>query len=64
VKSVRILLKQHAGTAAHALVSTGDRVTAGQKIADVRNDELGAAIHASISGSVVAVTPSAIEIRT
>jgi len=33
--SVRILLKQHAGKTASSLVSAGDRIKAGQKIADV-----------------------------
>jgi len=63
VTQVKILLKQHAGATAHVVVAAGDRVTAGQRIADVRDDELGAAIHASISGTVSAVSPASIEIR-
>jgi Na+-translocating ferredoxin:NAD+ oxidoreductase RnfC subunit len=60
---VKILLKQHAGATAHAVVVTGDRVKVGQRVADVRDDELGAAIHASISGTVSVVSPASIEIR-
>jgi Na+-translocating ferredoxin:NAD+ oxidoreductase RnfC subunit len=63
VTQVRILLKQHAGATGHAVVAAGDHVTAGQRIADVRDDELGAAIHASIAGTVAAVTTASIEIR-
>ena len=60
--SVRVLLKQHAGTAASAIVRAGDRVRRGQKIGEVGASELGAAVHASIDGTVRAVTTSAIEI--
>src|ERR1700687_3535755 len=61
-KAVRVLLKQHAGQAATPLVSTGAKVRKGDKIADVQASELGAAIHASIDGTVRAVTATAIEI--
>ena len=60
--SVRILLKQHEGQPATALASAGTRVRREQKIADVPASELGAAIHASIDGTVRAVTETAIEI--
>jgi Na+-translocating ferredoxin:NAD+ oxidoreductase RnfC subunit len=61
-KAVRILLKQHAGQAATPLVSVGAIVRRGDKIAGVRASEIGAAIHASIDGTVRAVTGTAIEI--
>jgi Na+-translocating ferredoxin:NAD+ oxidoreductase RnfC subunit len=61
-KAVRILLKQHAGQAAVPLVAAGASVRKGEKIADVQATELGAAIHASIDGTVRAVTTTAIEI--
>jgi Na+-translocating ferredoxin:NAD+ oxidoreductase RnfC subunit len=61
-KAVRILLKQHAGQAASPVVTAGASVRKGEKIADVRASELGAAIHASIDGTVRAVTSTAIEI--
>jgi Na+-translocating ferredoxin:NAD+ oxidoreductase RnfC subunit len=57
---VRLLLKQHAGTPATPLVKKGDRVREGQKIADVPPDQLGAPIHASMSGRVAAVTDAEI----
>lgn len=60
--SVRVLLKQHAGKAASPLVREGERVRRGQKIGDVGPQELGAAIHASIDGTVRAVTDAAVEI--
>src|SRR6266404_1151427 len=44
------------------LVAAGTRVRKGEKIADVQATELGAAIHASIDGTVQAVTTTAIEI--
>jgi len=59
---VRILLKQHAGAPAAPLVKAGAQVKAGETIADVKANELGAAIHASIDGTVRAVTETAIEI--
>jgi len=59
---VRILLKQHAGVPAQPVVAVGDRVKKGDKIADVKPEELGAAIHASIDGSVREITGNAIEI--
>jgi Na+-translocating ferredoxin:NAD+ oxidoreductase RnfC subunit len=60
--AVRILLKQHAGVPAKPLVGAGERVSVGQRIADVGENELGCAIHASIDGAVTSVTPSAIDI--
>lgn len=59
---VRVLLKQHAGVPASPVVSTGDRVRRGQRIADVPSDALGAAVHSSIDGCVSAVKQDAIEI--
>ena len=40
----------------------GDSVRKGQKIADVSDKDLGAAIHASIDGQVRTVTQSVIDI--
>ena len=61
--AVRIFTKQHAGKPATAVVNEGDRVTAGQPIARMNEGELGADIHASISGRVRRITPDAIEIE-
>lgn len=51
---VSIPLSQHIGAPAHALVKPGDRVLVGQKIGDV--DGLGCPVHASVSGTVKALT--------
>jgi Na+-translocating ferredoxin:NAD+ oxidoreductase RnfC subunit len=54
---VRIPLKQHAGAPAQPSVLVGDRVEAGQVVADVSEGDLGAAIHASIAGTVCQIDP-------
>lgn len=55
-KKVKIMLNQHIGAPAKALVSNGDQVQAGQVIAKVEEEALGAFIHASIDGKVKSVT--------
>ena len=55
VKKVRILLGQHIGAPASAVVKEGDKVQAGDVIAQPGNG-LSVAIHASISGVVTEVT--------
>lgn len=59
---VRIPLQQHIGAPARAIVSRGERVQAGQKIAEAP-EGLGVAIHASIAGEVSEVSDH-IRIRT
>ena len=54
---IRLSLKQHAGAPAQPTVAVGDRVTAGDCVADVAGDALGARIHTSISGTVRQVDP-------
>lgn len=49
---VKILLKQHTGAPAKAIVKIGDAVAKGDLVADVEQGKLGARIHASISGRV------------
>ena len=49
VSKVKILLSQHIGAPAQAIVKTGDTVTKGQMIAQ-HADGLSVSIHASISG--------------
>lgn len=51
-KEVRIPLKQHIGNVATPVVKVGDLVEQGQLIGDIRQDSLGAKVHASISGRV------------
>jgi Na+-translocating ferredoxin:NAD+ oxidoreductase RnfC subunit len=55
MKKVRILLSQHIGAPASAVVKVGDKVERGQMIAQQGNG-LSVAIHASISGTVTEVT--------
>ena len=55
VSKVKILLSQHIGAPAQAIVKTGDTVTKGQMIAQ-HADGLSVSIHASISGRVTEVT--------
>ncbi|MCL2117516.1 MAG: 4Fe-4S dicluster domain-containing protein [Planctomycetaceae bacterium] len=67
VPRVEILLRQHIGAACVPIVSVGDSVTLGQPIAvrPVKDGKpaLGADLHASIAGTVTAVTGSAIVIE-
>ncbi|WP_321474978.1 4Fe-4S dicluster domain-containing protein [uncultured Paludibaculum sp.] len=60
---VRILTKQHAGKPATPVVAEGDRIEAGRPIARMNENELGADVHASITGRVARVTAEAIEIE-
>lgn len=55
-KSVKILLGQHIGKPAEAIVKMGDTVKAGDMIAAPDENALGAAIHSSINGMVTEVT--------
>jgi Na+-translocating ferredoxin:NAD+ oxidoreductase RnfC subunit len=50
--SVHIPLKQHIGAPATPIVAINEKVTEGQLIAHMAPDELGANVHASISGVV------------
>lgn len=54
-KSVRIMLSQHIGAPAAAIVKSGDKVAVGDMIASAPEKALGVAIHASISGIVTEV---------
>ncbi len=60
---VRILLSQHAGRPAVPAVRVGDLVEKGSLVGRVPDGELGANVHASISGRVSEVTGTYIEIR-
>jgi len=63
VDAVSIPLKQHVGVPCTPLVKAGETVKAGQIIGDVPEGQLGAPIHASISGVVSSVTAEGIGIR-
>ncbi len=54
-KEVRIPLHQHIGAPSVATVQAGAKVRAGDLIGDIPDKALGAKIHASVSGTVVAV---------
>jgi Na+-translocating ferredoxin:NAD+ oxidoreductase RnfC subunit len=55
---VTLLLSQHVGAPAVPLVKPGQRVKAGECVADIREGSLGARIHASIDGTVRSVDES------
>ncbi|TDT50368.1 4Fe-4S dicluster domain-containing protein [Fonticella tunisiensis] len=63
VSKVRIPLRQHIGVPAKPVVNAGDSVEAGQVIGRVDMGQIGANIHASISGTVDAVTGDSIVIQ-
>ena len=60
--AVRIMLRQHIGAACVPTVARDDRVTCGQCIGAPPEGALGARVHASISGTVIAVTEDYIDI--
>lgn len=60
---IYIELKQHVGAPAAAVVKAGDRVTRGQVVAATPTDALGTCMHASIDGTVEAVTDRFVIIR-
>lgn len=60
---VHIAVSQHVGAPATPVVSVGDHVQAGQMIGMIPEGSLGAAIHASISGTVVETENGFITIR-
>ena len=55
-KIVKIMLSQHIGAPAAAVVKKGDTVSVGQPIAVAAEGKLGVNIHASINGTVREVT--------
>lgn len=55
-KSVKLLLSQHIGAPAAAVVKSGDKVTAGTAVAVAAEDKLGVNIHTPIDGVVTEVT--------
>lgn len=60
---VVIPLKQHLGAAAIAVVENGMTVSAGTLIGKIENGNLGANVHASITGVIKAVTKESITIE-
>ncbi len=60
---VRILLRMGVGAPSVPVVAVGDKVRKNALVADIAPGKLGVKMHASISGTVTAVTDSYIEIR-
>jgi len=59
---VRIPLKQHVGAPSVPVVAPGQHVRVGDEIGTIPDNALGAAVHASIDGTVIAVADGYIEI--
>jgi Na+-translocating ferredoxin:NAD+ oxidoreductase RnfC subunit len=55
VSRVEIPLKQHLGAPARPVVKPGDRVKKGDLLGEIPEKALGARVHASVGGRVVAV---------
>jgi proline reductase-associated electron transfer protein PrdC len=60
----RFLMAQHIGLPALPRVREGDRVRRGQRIASKPDGALGAHVHSSVSGEVVAVNGAFVEIES
>lgn len=60
---VRMNLKQHVGAPAVPTVRVGDRVAAGDPVAEIPEGALGARVHASMNGLVRAVDAESIRIE-
>ena len=60
---VTLKLQQHIGAPAIAKVQVGDVVSQGQVVGEIPEGALGARIHASVSGTVIEVTPQTITVR-
>lgn len=60
---VKLMLRQHAGAPAAPVVSLGQKVSAGDLIADIPGDALGAPVHASIQGVVREINSDSIVIE-
>lgn len=56
-------LKQHAGAPCYPVVQPGVKVEAGQVVAEVQDGQLGSRIHASITGTVLRVSPQIVIAR-
>lgn len=61
---VTLPLRQNVGAPAEPVVQVGSQVEEGDLIARIPKDKLGANLHASISGKVIAVSDDSIVIQT
>ena len=62
-KEVKLAMRQNLGAPCSAIVKVGDVVTVGQPIACPPEGALGTSIHASINGTVTAVTENFVTIK-
>lgn len=62
-KKVKIMLSQHIGAPAEAVVKVGDVVTRGQAVGVGAADKLSVNVHASVSGKVVEVNDKYVTIQ-
>ena len=62
-KEVKLMMRQNLGAPCSAIVKVGDVVTVGQPIACPPEGALGTSIHASINGTVTAVTENFVTIK-
>ena len=62
-ETIRIALRQHIGAPAIPVVAVGEQVKAGQLIAKVPDNSLGAAVHSSLEGTVTEITDNSIVIK-
>ena len=63
VKEVKLMLRQNIGAPCVSSVKVGDTVSVGQKIAAPPEGALGTCLHASIAGTVTAVTDNFVSIK-
>lgn len=61
--SVTIPLKMHIGAPSQPVVKLGQKVAVGELLAQIPEKALGAAVHASINGTVTAITDTMIQIE-
>ena len=62
-KEVKLMLLQSIGAPAEPVVAVGDTVKVGDLVAKAKDGALGVALHSSIEGRVVAITPRYIKIK-
>ncbi|QDR82450.1 4Fe-4S dicluster domain-containing protein [Sporomusa termitida] len=62
-ETIHIALRQHIGAPAIPVVAIGEQVKAGQLIGDIPGNSLGAAVHASLDGTVIGNTEHSIVIK-
>lgn len=63
IKEVKLMLRQNIGAPCVPAVKVGDAVTVGQQIAAPPEGALGTCLHASIAGTITAVTDNFISIQ-